>query len=47
VDHALEVLGAVEVLLLLEEVDVADERDPADVLAVGAVADGIPLTLGS
>ena len=38
-DHALEVLGAVESLLLLEQVDVADERDATNVLAVRTVCE--------
>jgi len=34
VHHALQVLGAVEVLLLLEEVNVAGDRDAANCLAM-------------
>jgi hypothetical protein len=34
--HALEVLGAVESLLLLEQEDIAGYRDTANSLAVGA-----------
>lgn len=44
--HALERLGAVEVLLLLEEVHVAGDGDAADGLAVGGVREGDAFVVG-
>ena len=46
VDHTLEGLGAVEVLLLLEEEGVAGDGDTADGLAVGGIRPGDAFVVG-